>query len=77
MPVAVLIPLVNTILQIILQAQISFNNAPDEYKDNFYKRLDKWENFWDKLADPVYRLIDKEANEQTKPTVIKSTTESN
>jgi len=74
MPVAVLIPLVNTILQIILQAQISFNNAPDEYKDNFYKRLDRWEEFWNKLSEPVYKLIVKEAEKIDKE---QPTTESN
>lgn len=67
MPLTVLLPLVNTILQVILQAQISFNNAPDEYKDNFYKRLDKWESFWDKLADPVFKLINKEAEKVDEP----------
>lgn len=67
MPIALLLPLVNTILQVILQAQISFNNAPDEYKDNFYKRLDKWESFWDRLSEPVFQLINKEAEKLDEP----------
>jgi hypothetical protein len=71
MPIAVLLPLINTILQIILQAQISLNNAPAEYRENHFKRLDRWEAFWDKLAVPFYRLVEKEANE-SKPITVSS-----
>jgi len=68
MPIAVFMPLVTAILQIILEAQRSFNDAPDEYKERFYKRLDKWETFWEKLADPLYKLVVKEAEKLDEPT---------
>ena len=41
------------LLKVVEQAQISFNNAPPAYKEQYYSRLAKLEA----LADPVLDVI--------------------
>lgn len=36
---AVILPLATQILRVVEQAQITFNNAPDEYKAKYFERL--------------------------------------
>lgn len=49
----VIIPLATQALRVIEQAQISFNNAPTEYRDQYYKRLAKLESIWDPVIDRI------------------------
>lgn len=48
------------LMKVIQKAQDAFMNAPDEYRERFYQRLNRWEDFWDKVASPLYRAISDE-----------------
>jgi hypothetical protein len=48
-----LIPLATQALKVVEQAQISFNTAPAEYRDQYYKRLAKLEALWDPVIEKI------------------------
>lgn len=54
-----LLPLATQVLKVIEQAQISFNNAPPEYREQYYKRLARLESLFDPLLDRIVAAIEK------------------
>jgi hypothetical protein len=57
---AVILPLATQVLRVVEQSQITFNNAPEEYKAKYFERLMKWEAVWDKVFDPLLKAITAE-----------------
>jgi len=45
------------LLKVIEKAQDVIQDAPPEYRDRYFARLDKWESFWESVAEPLYKLV--------------------
>jgi len=53
MGIELILPLAVQLLKVIEQAQISLNTAPEAYREQYFARLQKWEQFWDRVFGPV------------------------
>ena len=58
----IVLGLAEQILRVIANHQEIILAADPDVRDKFLARLDKWESFWERIAEPLYKLITKDAD---------------
>lgn len=57
LPTDALFAFLTELMKVIQKAQDAFIAAPPEYRERAYARIDRWETFWMKVAEPLYKLV--------------------